>query len=158
MMKIKKLFLALFLVTAFSGALHAQHYDTSLGMRLGYDNGLTLKHILSPTNAGELIFAVSPRYFQLTGMYEYLQPIPETPGLDWYAGLGAHIGGIHRDRNQYSSSFLLGVDLIGGIEYTFPQAPFNISLDWKPSFNFTNSYNDYWYRGFALSVRYTFSL
>ncbi|HHX31837.1 MAG TPA: hypothetical protein GX712_04540, partial [Bacteroidales bacterium] len=45
---------------------------------------------------------------------------------------------------------------IGGLEYIFPSAPFNVSLDWKPSFNFTNGYNDYWFSGIALSLRYTF--
>jgi hypothetical protein len=155
-MKLKKLFLALLLTVVSVGALNAQHYNTALGVRLGYDNGVTLKHFFSYESAGEFLFTISPHYFNLTGLYEYRQPVAGTPGLDWYAGLGAHIGGIHKNKNRYSNSFLLGADLIGGIEYTFPQAPFNISLDWKPSFNFTNSYNDYWYRGFALSVRYTF--
>ncbi len=155
-MKLKKLLFAALLMTAFATTLNAQQYNTALGVRLGYDSGVTLKHFFAPASAGEFIFAASPHYFQLTGLYEYQQPIPGAPGLDWYVGLGAHIGGIHKDRDHYSSSFLLGADLIGGIEYVFPSAPFNISLDWKPSFNFTNSYNDYWFSGFALSLRYTF--
>lgn len=155
-MKLKKLLFAAILMAAFATTLSAQHYNSSLGLRLGYDSGVTLKHFFAPASAGEFILATSPNYFLLTGLYEYQQPIPDAPGLDWYVGLGGHIGSIHKNKDLYNSSFLLGMDLIGGVEYVFPSAPFNISLDWKPSFNFTNSYNDYWYSGFALSLRYMF--
>lgn len=157
LMKLKKLFFTGLLIAAFTSAINAQQYNTtSFGVRLGYDSGLTLKHFFAPASAGEFILSASPRYFQLTGLYEYQQPVPGAPNLDWYVGLGAHIGGIHYHKDYYDSAFLLGADLIGGLEYVFPGAPFNISLDWKPSFNFTNDYNDYWYSGFALSLRYTF--
>ena len=154
-MKLKKLFIAGLLFIAFSTAVNAQQYNSAFGVRLGYDSGLTLKHFFAPASAGEFILSASPRWFQLTGLYEYQQPIPNAPGLDWYVGLGAHIGGVYKDKPS-GGGFLIGADLIGGIEYVFPQAPFNVSLDWKPSFNFTNDYNDYWYSGFALSLRYTF--
>ncbi len=154
-MKLKKIILVGLLITAFTtSTLHAQSYNTAFGVRLGYDSGLTLKHYFAPASAGEAILSASPHWFQLTGLYEYHQPIPDAPGLDWYVGLGAHLGGIHKDRDHYNSAFLIGADLIGGIEYVFPRAPFNVSLDWKPSFNFSQSYNDYWYSGFALSLRY----
>ncbi|WP_238868022.1 MULTISPECIES: hypothetical protein [Proteiniphilum] len=155
-MKLRKLFIAGLLITAFATTLNAQSYQTAFGVRLGYDSGLSLKHFIAPASAGEFILSASPRYFQLTGLYEYHQPVPDAPGLDWYVGLGAHLGGIHYDKDRYSNSFLIGADLIGGLEYKFPGAPFNVSLDWKPSFNFTNDYNDYWFSGFALSLRYIF--
>ncbi len=155
-MKLQKLFFATFLMLVLATTAHAQQYKTAVGARLGYDNGLTLKHFFAPASAGEFILAASSNYFQLTGLYEYQQPVPGAPGLDWFVGLGAHLGGIHKHRDHYDNAFLLGADLIGGIEYVFPTAPFNVSLDWKPSFNFTNSYNDYWFNGFALSLRYTF--
>lgn len=155
-MKLRKLLFAALVMTALTTTLHAQQYNTALGLRLGYDNGVSLKHFFAPASAGEFILAVSPNYFQLTGLYEYQQPVPDVRGLDWYVGIGAHIGGIHKNKGLYDGAFLFGADLIGGIEYVFPSAPFNISLDWKPSFNFTNSYNDYWYSGFALSLRYIF--
>ena len=126
-----------------SQLFNAQQYNTAFGVRLGYDSGLTLKHFFAPASAGEFILSASPRWFQLTGLYEYQQPVPNAPGLDWYVGLGAHIGGIHKHRDNYDSAFLLGADLIGGLEYVFRE-PFQCVLDWKPSFNFTNDYNDYW--------------
>ena len=155
-MKLKKLLIAGLLIIAFATTLKAQQYNTAFGVRLGYENGLTLKHFFAPANAAEFILSTSPRDFKLAGLYEYQQPIPNAPNLDWYLGLGAHIGGIHHNKDQYDNAFLIGADIIGGIEYIFPQAPFVASLDWKPSFNFTNDYNDYWYSGFALSLRYTF--
>ncbi|HBX46890.1 MAG TPA: hypothetical protein DEG28_13560 [Porphyromonadaceae bacterium] len=141
---------------AFTATLSAQQYNTGVGLRLGYDNGITLKHFYRPSSAIEGILSASPRYFQLTGLYEYQKPVPGAPGLDWYLGIGAHVGNIYHDRDRYDSSFLVGGDLIAGLEYVFPTAPFTISLDWKPSFNFVD-FNDYWYAGLALSVRYTFN-
>lgn len=155
-MKLKKLFFAALLMTALATTVNAQQYNTAFGVRLGYDSGLTLKHFFAPASAGEFILAASSNYFMLTGLYEYQQPVPGAPGLDWFVGVGAHLGGIHRHRDLYDNAFLIGADLIGGVEYIFPSAPFNISLDWKPAFNFTNSYNDFWFNGFALSLRYTF--
>lgn len=152
----QKIFFAVFLLMAVASSLSAQRYYTGIGVRLGYENGFTIKQMLNPVSAVEGIIAISPKHFQLTGLYEYQQPIKEVKGLGWYLGLGAHIGGIHKDKNRYDNSFLIGADLIGGLEYVFPNAPFSLSLDWKPSFNFTNDFNDDWFSGFALSFRYTF--
>lgn len=155
-MKLRNLFIVTVLaVTAITTTANAQNYKTAFGARLGYDSGITLKHFFAPASAFEGILSASPRYFQLTGLYEYQQPLPGAPGLDWYVGLGAHLGNVYyKDYN--GGRFLLGGDFIAGLEYAFPTAPFAISLDWKPSFNFTNDYNDYWFAGLALSLRYTF--
>lgn len=156
-MKLKNLFIVGLLAFAFSIATaNAQNYKTAFGARLGYDSGLTLKHSFAPSRAVEGILSASPHYFQLTGLYEYQQQLPGAPGLDWYVGLGAHIGNIYYKNYTGPGRFLVGADLIAGLEYAFPTAPFVLSLDWKPTFNFTNSYNDFWYAGLALSVRYTF--
>lgn len=154
-MRLKKLFFAGLLIVAFTTALSAQNYKTGIGVRLGYDSGLTLKNFFSPASAFEGILSASPHYFQLTGLYEYQQPLSGAPNLDWYLGLGAHLGNIYDKHYAGDNKLLLGADLIAGLEYIFPQAPFTISLDWKPSINFVNNYNDYWYAGFALSLRYT---
>ncbi len=155
-MKLKSLLVAS--IIAISGLLTtvvAQDYKDAFGIRLGYDNGLTLKHFISPSNALEGILTVSPNYFQLTGLYEYQQPFQNAPGLDWFVGLGGHLGSVY-DKHYHGGKLLLGIDLIAGLEYTFPSAPFNVSLDWKPAFNLNHSYNDYWFAGLALSLRYTF--
>lgn len=154
-MKLKKLFIVGLLVAAFTTTLSAQNYQTGFGVRLGYDNGLTLKHFISPSSAFEGILSASPHHFQLTGLYEYQQPVPGAPNLDWFVGLGAHLGNIYK-KGYAGDKFIIGGDLIAGLEYAFPSAPFTIGLDWKPSFNFVGDWNDYWYAGLALSLRYTF--
>lgn len=155
-MKLKKLFITGLLIAAFATTVSAQSYKTGVGARLGYDSGITLKNFFTPASAFEGILSFSPRYFNLTGLYEYQQKLQGAPGLDWYVGLGAHVGGMHHKKDYEGNSFWVGLDLIGGLEYVFPTAPFTISLDWKPAFNFAGSYNDYWYSSLALSLRYTF--
>lgn len=154
-MKLKRIFILGLLAAAFATTLNAQNYNTGFGVRLGYDNGLTLKHFFAPASAFEGILSASPHHFQLTGLYEYQQPFPDVANLDWYVGLGAHIGNIYK-KDYHGDKFIVGGELIAGLEYKFPQAPFALSLDWKPSFNFVGDWNDYWYSGFGLSLRYTF--
>jgi hypothetical protein len=155
-MRLKKLLFVTVLIAAFTTTLNAQQYGNAFGVRLGYDSGLTFKRFFSPSNAAEFILSTSPNYFQLTGLYEYQLPVEGVNNLDWYVGLGAHLGSIHKNKDDYKNSSLIGADLTAGLEDVFPRAPFNVSLDWKPSFNFTNNYNDYWFSGFAISLRYTF--
>lgn len=157
-MKLKKIMIAgiIAIATLTATTASAQRYNTALGVRLGYDNGLAVKHFISQSNALEGVLSISPYYFQITGMYVYQQSLTGAPNLDWYVGAGAHVGGINKNKEDYDSALLLGADLMAGMEYKFPTAPFAISLDWKPSINFTNSYNDWWYAGIGLSLRYTF--
>lgn len=152
-MKLNKLFIAGILIAAFTTSLSAQNYKTGIGARLGYDSGITLKHFIAPASAVEGILSASPHHFQLTGLYEYQQPLPGVSNLDWFLGLGAHVGSIYK-KGYKGDKLFVGGDLIAGLEYAFPTAPFTIGLDWKPSFNFVGDYNDYWYAGFALSLRY----
>ena len=154
-MKLKIFLITGILITIFVFGSKAQGYNTGFGVRLGYDNGLALKYFLESYNAAEFVFSVSPHYSQLTGLYEYQNALPEVFGLYWYIGFGAHIGSLYNKKHTEGNRLLIGPDLIGGLEYIFPQVPISVSLDWKPSFNFTNKYNDTWFYPFALSLRYT---
>ena len=159
-MKLKKLLFATLLLATFTSTLQAQEYDLAIGLRLGYDSGITARYFFMPNNAVEGIMSFSPNAFKTTGLYQYQQPFLAVDNLDWYVGIGAHIGSVTREfqrRHNLDHAFLFGADLIAGIEYVFPTAPFAISLDWKPSFSFTNTNaNNFWFYGFGLSVRYTF--
>jgi hypothetical protein len=158
-MKIKKLLLATLLVAAFTSKLSAQEYDLAVGLRLGYDMGFSARYFFMPNNAVEGIMSFSPNSFKLTALYQFQQAFLDVDNLNWYVGIGAHIGSVSREwqrRNNADHAFLFGADLIGGIEYVFPQMPFSISLDWKPSFSFTNNFNEFWFYGFGLSLRYVF--
>lgn len=141
----------------------AQNYNTAVGARLGYFNGITLKHFVSESNALEGIASFRWNGFIITGLYEWQKPIRGAQGLDYELGLGAHIGAWGDRDNKFwddgdgpldESFTIVGLDFIAGLEYTFAEVPFNVSLDWKPAFNF-GGYR-WWGDGLALSIRYTF--
>lgn len=162
-MKLKLfLFAALFSLITFAG--NAQEYKTGLGLRLGPFNGITVKHFLSQKNALEGIASFRWNGFIITGLYEWQKGIKGANGLDYFLGLGAHVGSINGNDyykyyrynydNYRNHLTVIGADFIIGLEYTFKEAPFNIGLDWKPAIDFGNY--GWWGDGLALSVRYTF--
>lgn len=159
-MKLKLLLLGI-VMGFFSLSALAQNYNTALGARLGYFNGFTVKHFVSESNALEGIVSFRWQGFVITGLYEWQKPIKGAPGLDYFLGLGGHIGVWDRryygwgDRDRDGNFTVVGVDFIAGLEYTFAEVPFNIGLDWKPAFNLIGD-NHWWGDGFALSIRYAF--
>ena len=158
-MKLKKLLLAIVLIATFSSKLSAQEYDFAVGLRLGYEMGISARYFFMPNNAVEGIMSFSNSAFKLTALYQYQLPFLAVDNLDWYVGIGAHIGSLNRSvqrRENLDHGFLFGADLIAGIEYVFPTAPFSLSLDWKPSFSFTSNFTNNQFLFFAMSIRYTF--
>ncbi|HUX83704.1 MAG TPA: hypothetical protein VMV20_00615, partial [Chitinophagaceae bacterium] len=141
---------------AFSFSCRAQ---TALGVRLGDPSGITLQGYISSSSALEGILGLGPYWFTLTGLYEYHQHFEETPGLGWYIGGGAHVGSFvipnyYYHGNDYNG-FIFGMDGILGLEYTFSEAPINLSLDWKPEIELT-PYNGFIPGEGGFSVRYVF--
>ena len=154
----KKLF-SIILVIGLTTAAYAQDYNTGLGLRGGYGWGITAKHFLNQTNAIEGIFYGYPGGFNVTGLYQFHNRAFDVDYLRWYYGFGAHIGNyIYKDdRSVTQDRFILGVDGIVGIEYTFTEAPINIGLDWNPHINFAGQPSGGLWLGFgAISIRYTF--
>ena len=153
----KKLF-SIILVVGLSTAAYAQDYNTGIGLRGGTGWGVTLKHFLSQKNAVEGFLFAYNNGFNVTGLYQYHNVAFDVDNLKWYVGFGGHIGSYgYKDTTAGTTTndFILGVDGIIGIEYTFSEAPINIGLDWNPHLNFTG------YTGFfpgfgAISIRYTF--
>lgn len=148
-----KTFLIAGLLLAITSTLSAQNYNTGIGARVGFFNGITLKHFLSPNNALEGIVNFRWGGAIVTGLYEWQQPIPGAPGLDYFLGVGAHIGFFDSYKWDDSTSTVVGADVIAGLEYTFPTAPFTIGLDYKPAFNIIGD-NHIWADGLALSLRF----
>ena len=138
-------------------SLHAQNYNTGLGLRAGTFSGVTLKHFVSDRSAFEGILDTRWRGFAIVGLYEIHNNL-DVDNLRWYYGFGGHVGFYHGyddhpwadDNKDYT---IIGVDGILGIEYTFDEVPVNLSLDWKPVINLVG-YNGFWADGFALSIRY----
>ncbi|CAG0960322.1 hypothetical protein FLAV_00666 [Flavobacteriales bacterium] len=144
--------------------LAAQDYKTGVGLRLGWESGIIVKHFLDTDAAVEGIIGTSPYWggFYLCGLYELHAKPFEVEGLSLFYGGGAHIRswagggwGVGNPRNKYYNSYFgMGVDAIVGLEYKVPEAPISISLDVKPAIDVIESF---WiYGGGALGIRYTF--
>ena len=154
MKKISILFAALFLgLAAFSQSINTYTYKTALGAKVWDGAGISLKTFVKPDHAIEGVGFFRNRGFRLTGLYEIHGDISGAPGLKWYIGPGAHIG--FYDQQYYGGATSFGVDGVIGLDYKIHGAPINLSLDWQPSFEFTNSigFQGSW-GGFG--IRYTF--
>ncbi len=140
---------------------NAQDYGTALGLRLGYFNGVTVKHFVGEKAALEGILTTRWSGFNITGLYEIHNRAFDVDRLNWYYGFGGHIG-FWDGRDVYWANDLdmhtvIGIDGILGIEYNFEEVPINLSADWKPAFNIVGIENDpFWVDGGALSIRYMF--
>lgn len=148
----KRLFITLLLGVCIQTVNAQTKGNPQLGLRLGLPFGATARYYFSDANAVEGIAGVYSGTVTLTGLYErHFDLSPQTTaGLGWFIGGGAHLGSRKTDGNM---KFIAGVDGIGGMDYTFPSLPLNLSLDWKPAIHFNTSSD---LTDFALSVRYTF--
>jgi hypothetical protein len=160
MMKASKTLFIIALIFLTVSTSNAQEYTTGAGLRLGRYQGITVKHFIKKGTAIEGILATQYGGFFIAGLYEKQQNAFDTPHLDWYYGVGAHIGswdGGHSDNwvSNGESYTTIGIDGIIGLEYTF-DVPVNLGLDWKPAFNFSSP-SGFWFDGLSLSVRYTFN-
>ncbi len=139
----------------------AQDYNTGIGLRGGFANGLTIKHFVSSRAALEGIIASRWKGIELTGLYEVHGRAFSTDRMKWYIGFGGHVGFWNGDNtNKYwgepgTSYTVIGLDGILGLEYNFIEVPINIGIDWKPTFNFYG-YSGFWGDGGAISIRYIF--
>lgn len=156
MKKTVMIFLILFCLVSIS---NAQDYKTGIGLRGGWESGLTIKHFISTKSALEGILATRWRGFEITGLYEVHNQAFNVERLKWYFGFGAHIGfwdGKYASWGTPGTNYTVaGIDGILGLEYSFDEVPINLGIDWKPAFNFIG-YSGWWADGGALSIRYIF--
>lgn len=128
----KKIFAIALSVLAFAAVASAQ--PRAIGARLGGDAELSYQHSLGQNFVeGDLGMDVAGPYagFHVTGIYDFAFPIAD--GFNWYVGPGAQVS--MWTAEDHSG---LGVGIGGqlGIEYQFNGIPFNISLDWRPMWDF----------------------
>jgi hypothetical protein len=130
----------------------AQSKGPQVGLRLGLPFGVTARYYFDDANTVEAIAGAYAHTFTLTGLYERHFDLSAltTEGFGWFVGAGAHFGSRKEDGNVKA---IAGVDAIGGVDYTFPGIPLNLSVDWKPAIHFNTSSD---LPSFALSARYTF--
>jgi hypothetical protein len=137
---------------------NAQDYKTGLGLRVGTGTGFTVKHFINGRSAIEGLLTTRWHGFDVTGLYEKHAMAFDTDRLQWYYGGGAHIGFYDGDYVEWgipgSTYNVLGIDGIIGLEYSFTEAPINLSLDLKPAIDLIG-YSGFWAE-FGLSVRYIF--
>ena len=88
----KKIILTFTLALFITALASAQDYDTGVGLRLGFSNGLTVKHFLSQRSAVEGLLSTRWHGFELTGLYEVHDNAFDVDRLNWYFGGGGHIG------------------------------------------------------------------
>jgi hypothetical protein len=138
---------------------NAQDYNTGIGFRGGFSNGITVKHFIGEKAALEGIISTRWKGIELTGLYELHYRLFNAERLKWYIGLGGHVGFWNGDNAKWgtegNSYTVAGVDGILGLEYSFTKIPLNIGLDWKPAFNFIG-YSGFWADEGAISLRYIF--
>jgi hypothetical protein len=155
----KRTILLLVSVLIISSVSLGQDYKTSLGIRLGYPYGLTVKHFVSKKNALEGILASSWGGFVATALYENEHWTGKYPGLNWFWGIGAHAGfwdqGNNPNIDETYVGSVIGADFILGLEYTFDELPVNLSIDVLPTFNIIGDTGWGGLNG-AISVRYVF--
>jgi len=145
----------IFLTVSF---INAQEYRTGIGVRAGNFSGLTIKHFNSQRTAVEGLITTRWQGFQATLLYEVHNRAFDVDHLNWYYGVGAHVGfynGSHTYWGNYGRAYtIFGIDGILGIEYSFDEIPVNIGIDWKPVLNLIG-YSGFWSEG-AFSIRYIF--
>jgi hypothetical protein len=144
-------------------------YSNAIGLRLGGTSGLTFKHNFGNRSAVELILGAFPRSYGFTALYERISPT-SVNGLRFYYGIGGHISGAYyrswyyyntdNSRYAYYRTYgygpILGIDLIGGLEYKFPTIPLALSFDLKPFAEFYNMYGPFFGLDPSIGVKVAF--
>lgn len=155
----KKGILVIVLCIGLLSIIHAQDYSTGIGLRGGLSNGITVKHFLGDKLAVEGLLMTRWSGFEITGLGEFHARAFDVDRLNWYYGLGAHIGfwsGSNTSWGNPGTSYtVIGIDGILGLEYNFSEIPINLSIDWKPAINLVG-YSKFWPDGGAFSIRYIF--
>lgn len=152
----KKLFIAIILLTGLTNSNIAQATDKAIGIR-GLSNSaeISFQNSLSKSTRLELdlgLYGLDDRNgFILSGIHQWVFGLDK--GLNWYVGLGGQLGSRWYEKNNlWQSGF--GLALAGqiGIEYNF-SIPLQVSLDYRPAWYLTHGST---YDTVALGIRYRF--
>ncbi len=156
----KKLLTALCFIFLFSGISIAQEYNSAIGARVGAPFLASYKFFISDQGAIEAMAGFqfyNANYSALTvaGAYQHHFPIGSVEGFEWYVG-----GGLGVNFWLFSSNFgvnepgvTTGLQGYGGVSYTFANIPLNLTVDVRPSVNFSGIANGFGAGG-GLGVRY----
>ena len=151
-MRIITLCLLCLLAGSVADHLSAQDYKVAIGVRFStaaptLSNSISVKYFMNESNAIEGLVSFGSR-FGLGGLYEKHQLIGATPAFTWFYGAGGYVG--FEDNKTW-----LGPTGVVGIDYKFPAAPINLSIDWKPELDILPAIN-FVPDALGITVRYTF--
>jgi hypothetical protein len=146
-----KIFLTLAIIVIsclFSNRVAAQSYRFAAGLRLSnssptLNSAISAKYFATERTAVEGLVSFGSR-FGVGALLEIHNPL-NRPGLSWFYGGGVYVG--FQDKETY-----LGPTGVVGLDYTFPSAPVNLSLDWKPELDIIPSVS-FVPDAFAFSIR-----
>jgi len=131
---------------------HGEDYSTAIGIKF-YPTALSIKHFVNDDNAIEGLGYFWNYGFRVTGLYEFHHEFADVDGLKWYIGPGVHF-------TTYSTNFgggsAVGLDGVLGLDYKFEDAPIDLSVDWQPSIEFGNGFNNGFYNIGGIGIRYAF--
>lgn len=147
----KILFVAVVAVLAALPFQKAEAQNWGVGLRLGWDNGLTLKKYMGANNL-DFHLSIHDGGFMTSGLYEWNQGLGN--GFTLYYGVGASIGAWNNEKDDVALG--LGINGIVGVEWKIPSAPLALSLDWKPTFSLLPRTHFYFEEGLGLSIKYLF--
>lgn len=157
----KKIGLAVLLTFGLLTFSYGQQYKTAIGIKGGfpYYGSLDLKHYFGSA-AGEFRLGGGRYDFFLQGLYERNYALGGEAGLEWYWGVGGHLGfwnyghhqGWHHNDKYYDNGVYGGIDAVIGIEYTFQEFPLNLALDCGPAINLFPFVRGYF--GGAIAARF----
>jgi hypothetical protein len=162
----KKIILSALMLVGLAFNMQAQDISkNALGLRLGNNDGfggeISYQRGLSENNRLELDLgwrnSNNIDALKLAGLYQWVWNIDN--GFNWYAGVGAGFGSWNYNFNgtKNNGSFLFAAGDIG-VEYTFKEAPIQLSLDLRPELYFNSTaYRDTNFGpDLALGIRYKF--
>jgi hypothetical protein len=118
--------------------LRAQRdYSTGIGIRSWPYWGITAKQFVTEQTALELIVSSKWKGLMIDGLYEFHHNTFNTSNFNLFYGFGGHSGWWSNDSTDhpwlnYGQHITVGLCAIVGIEYSFDEIPFSVSVDWKP--------------------------
>ena len=157
-------------ITLNSIAQSYNSYSNALGIRVETGNmintytGLSVKHFFRKHSAAEaqILFG---KYATLIGVeYQYHGSLLKQIGLKWYSGIGPALtmskvyiydsnGNYYGSDSQNNTSVRASV----GLDFTVPDIPLNLSLDWRPAFGISSAYGSSFSAvRFGMAFRYAF--
>jgi hypothetical protein len=148
----KKIILLLFIISYSASA----QYKYAVGIRFDDSEGLTFKNNKAKGASFEAMLSGFGNGLKGTLLAEWHQKAFTTGQWRWFYGAGGHVGSVNsrfRKKDFYAGYRQVGLDGILGLEVTFNEVPINLSVDWKPEFNFIN-YPGLYLGTFGLSARF----